>query len=88
MFTSILSEIDENINIKVLLVGVHHKTANFQSIEEIIQDDPNATLLKSKILSKNANFKSMETGLSVYDIDAEVELRKRYDGVIDELTTT
>jgi chromosome partitioning protein len=83
MFQSIISEIDEAIKINVLLVGVHHKQTNFKSIEEIISDNPNAKLLSSKILSKNSNFKTMENGLSVYDIKDDI--CKRYDGVIDEL---
>jgi chromosome partitioning protein len=83
MFQSIIDDIDETININVLLVGVHHKQKDFKNIEEIIQDNPNAKLLNSKILSKNSNFKTMELGLSVYDIKDDI--CERYDGVLDEL---
>ncbi|MCX6076030.1 MAG: ParA family protein [Campylobacterales bacterium] len=83
MFQSIIKGMNENIKINVLLTGVHHKTSNFENIKEIIQDNPNATLLNSKILSKNSNFKTMEKGLSVYD--TKDELCERYDGVIDEI---
>lgn len=83
MFQSIISEIDKVIKINALLVGVHHMQTNFKSIEEIISDNPNAKLLSSKILSKNSNFKTMENGLSVYDIKDEI--CERYDGVLDEL---
>jgi len=85
MFTSILDEIATNIAINVLLVGVHHKQTNFTDIEEIISDNPRAKLLKSKILSKNANFTTMAKGMSVYNTKDNVELCKRYNGVIDEL---
>jgi len=83
MFQSIVNEIDKAIKINVLLVGVHHMQTKFQNIEEIISDNPNAKLLSSKILSKNSNFKTMENGLSVYDIKDEI--CERYDGVLDEL---
>jgi len=83
MFHSILGEIDESIKTHVLLVGVHHKQTNFKDIEEIISNNPNATLLQSKIVSKNSNFKTMESGRSVYDIDDDI--CKRYDEVLDEL---
>lgn len=83
MFQSIISEIGEAIKINVLLIGVHHMQTNFKNIEEIISDNPNAKLLSSKILSKNSNFKTMENGLSVYDIKDEI--CERYDGVLDEI---
>ena len=86
MFQSIVDEIGGDIAMNVLLVGVHHKQTNFTDIEEIISDNPNARLLKSKILSKNANFKTMAKGMSVYDTKDNQELCKRYDGVLDELS--
>jgi len=84
MFQSIISEINADIQVNVLLVGVHHKQTNFEDIEKIVQHNPNATLLKGKILSKNSNYKTMELGLSVYD--TKDEICKRYDEVLDELT--
>jgi len=83
MFQSIVQDIDADIKINVLLVGVHHRQNDFKDIEEVISDNPNATLLKSKIFSKNLNFKTMEHGLSVYEVGDVI--CQRYNGVIDEL---
>lgn len=83
MFHSIIKEIDSSIKSNILLVGVHHKQTNFDDIKKIVEINPNATLLKAKILSKNSNYKTMELGLSVYDIKDEI--CKRYDEVLDEL---
>ena len=83
MFVSIINEINADIKINALLVGVHHKQTNFNDIQEIVQANPNATLLRAKILSKNSNYKTMEKGLSVYD--TKDELCKRYNEVLDEL---
>ena len=83
MFNSIVQDIDAHLKINVLLVGVHHKQTNFDNIQEIIHDNPHAKLLNSKILSKKSNYRTMEDGLSVYDIDDDI--CERYNGVLDEL---
>jgi chromosome partitioning protein len=82
MFNQILNDIGVS-KVNVLITMVHHRQKNFKEIHEALEDYPSARLFDAKIPAHKDNYKPMELGLSVYDIDSK--LCKYYDGVIDEL---